>query len=148
MLLRSPKDLFSKMLALTVHAHVTTFRDKNGSRAKFLPSAMEYDKYQEMEADFMRTAEVDSVADALEVDIYEPTRLCALDAPPKKFYRRSWTSVVRKLLKCQRVTVDCPLRSNLGIFPPIHEGSGINGFRTSCDVPRGRFSTNGQDEPF
>ena len=145
------------MLALTVQAHVTTFRDKNGSRAKFLPSAMEYDKYQEMEADFMRTAEVDSVADALEVDIYEPTRLCALDAPPKKFYRRSWTSVVRKLLKCQRVTVfamktpmtvDCRLRSTLGIFPPIHEGSGINGFRTSCDVPRGRFSTNGQDEPF
>ena len=119
--------------------------------------AMECDRYQEMEADFMRTAEVVSVVDAWEVDIYEPTRLCSLDAPPKRFYRWSWTSVVRKLLKCQRVTVfaiktpmtvDCPLRSNLGIFPPIHGGSGINGFRTSCDAPRVRFSINGQREPF
>ena len=71
-------------------------------------------------------------ADASGIDVYAPTRSCALDAPPKRFYRRSWTSVVRKLLECQRapvfamktpITVDCRLRSNLGVYQPANEGS-------------------------
>ena len=59
----------------------------------------------ELEADSMSLAEVVSAIDASESDVYEPEKVCALDAPPKRFYRRSWRSVVQRLLEFQRAAV-------------------------------------------
>ena len=59
----------------------------------------------ELEADSMSLAEVVTFSDASDVDVYEPAKVCALDAPPKRFYRRSWTSIVRRLLELQRAAI-------------------------------------------
>ena len=40
--------------------------------------------------------------DASIVDLYEPMRKCALDKPPKRFYRRFWRSVAQRLLRNQK----------------------------------------------
>ena len=58
-----------------------------------------------LEADSMSLAEVVSAIDATESDVYEPEKVCALDAPPKRFYRRSWTSIVWRLLDLQRAAI-------------------------------------------
>ena len=49
---------------------------------------------EDLEADSMSLAEVVSAIDGSEGDLYEPEKVCALDAPPKRFHRRSWTSMV------------------------------------------------------
>ena len=60
----------------------------------------------ELEADLMSIDEVVTFSDAPElVDVYEPRKVCSLYAPPKRFYRRSWRSVVQRLLEFQRAAV-------------------------------------------
>ena len=60
----------------------------------------------ELEVDSMSIDEVIALSDASEVvDVYEPAKVRALDAPPKRFYRTFWRSVVRRLLESQRAAV-------------------------------------------
>ena len=60
----------------------------------------------ELEADLMSIDEVVTFSDAPElVDVYEPRKVCSLYAPPKRFYRTYWRSIVRRLLESQRAAV-------------------------------------------
>ena len=83
---------------------------------------MVFETSEDLEADSMSLAEVVSAIDASEVDIYEPEKVCALDVPPKRFYRRSWTSMVWRLLESQRAAVFA-MNDPLTLLPSMQECS-------------------------
>ena len=87
-----------------------------------MDSVMVCETSDDLEGDSMILAKVVSAIDASEVDLYEPEKVCALDAPPKRFYRRSWTSMVWRLLESQRAAVFA-MNDPLTLLPSMQECS-------------------------
>ena len=87
-----------------------------------MDSVMVCETSDDLEGDSMILAKVVSAIDASEVDLYEPEKVCALDAPPKRFYRRSWTSMVWRLLESQRAAVFA-MKNPLTLLPTTQECS-------------------------
>ena len=48
------------------------------------------------------SAAVSSSTDTLRLEDYEPLRVCAQAAPPKRFYRTFWRSVARRVLEAEK----------------------------------------------
>ena len=46
-----------------------------------------------------------SLSGALSLNDYEPMRICNFEAPPKRFYRRFWRSLARRVLDSGKLAV-------------------------------------------
>ena len=53
-------------------------------------------------SDCMSTSALAKSIHDFSFEVFEPARLCALAAPPKRFYRTFWRSITRRLLECKK----------------------------------------------